>query len=67
MYVNGILESTTARTGTITPGVLHVGSNSGASSEYFNGTLGLVRLYNRTLSDTEIYQNFQAVRGRYGL
>jgi len=67
MYVNGILESTTARTGTITPGVLHVGSNSGASSEYFNGTLGLVRLYNRTLSDTEIYQNFQAVRGRFNI
>lgn len=67
IYVNGILESTTARTGTISPGALNIGSNSGSSSEYFVGDISFVRMYNRVLSTTEIYQNFQAARGRFGI
>lgn len=67
IYINGVLESTTARTGNITPGSLNMGSNSGGSSEFFNGTLGLVKFYNRALTGNEIAQNFNALRGRFGI
>jgi hypothetical protein len=67
IYVNGVLESTTARTGNITPGAKNIGSSSGGGSEYFNGTIGNVKIYNRVLNDTEVNQNFQALRGRYGV
>lgn len=36
-------------------------------NDYFGGTISLVRDYNRTLSATEIAQNFNALRGRYGI
>jgi hypothetical protein len=67
IYINGNLESTNARTGIITSGAKNIGSNSGGSSEYFNGTIGTVRVYNRVLSATEIQQNFNAQRTRYGI
>lgn len=67
IYINGNLESTNARTGTITAGAKNIGSNSGGSSEYFNGTIATVRVYNRALSAAEVQQNFNAHRGRYGL
>lgn len=34
---------------------------------YFGGSLYIVQIYNRCLSATEILQNFNAYRGRYGL
>jgi len=37
------------------------------SSNYFNGNIPLLMVYNRALSATEIQQNFQALRGRYGI
>jgi hypothetical protein len=67
IYINGNLESTNARTGNITVGAKNIGSNSGGSSEYFNGTIDNVKMYSRALSAIEVAQNFNAMRGRYGL
>jgi hypothetical protein len=33
----------------------------------FSGRISLVSVYNRALNDTEILQNFEAYRGRYGI
>lgn len=67
IYINGNLESTNARTGIITSGAKNIGSNSGGSSEYFNGTIATVKVYNRALSAAEVQQNFNAQRTRYGI
>ena len=34
---------------------------------YFSGRIAIVRLYNRALSANEILQNYNALRGRFGL
>ena len=39
----------------------------GVSQTYFTGTYYDCKLYNRTLTDAEIHQNFEALRGRYGI
>lgn len=67
IYVNGNLESTNARTGSITSGAKNIGSSSGGGSEYFDGTIGSVKIYNRPLTEAEVKQNFNATRGIYGL
>lgn len=67
IYINGNLESTNARTGTITSGAKNIGSNSGGSNEYFNGTIDSVKMYNRALSAAEVAQNFNATRRRYNI
>ena len=43
------------------------GGYNGARSYYFNGTIGSVKVYNRALSATEIAQNFDSHRSRYGV
>lgn len=66
-YRNGVLKNTVASTGTL-------GSNSvsAAIGEYNNdyrmdGDVSIVKIYNRALTATEVLQNFNALRGRYGL
>ena len=49
---------------------VHVGGNLylwSASSRYWNGKINFVSVYNRALTNTEIKQNFEAMRGRYGI
>jgi hypothetical protein len=41
--------------------------NGGEFAQNYSGKIGIVRLYNRALSTTEIITNFNANRGRYGL
>jgi hypothetical protein len=38
-----------------------------ATLRYFTGNIAIAQLYNRALSAEEIQQNFNALRGRYGL
>lgn len=48
--------------------VLLVGAeNTGGSVYNWNGEVGPVMLYNKVLSTGEIKQNFEAIRGRYGI
>ena len=43
------------------------GNNAGSSWYPFPGRIGAVKVYNRTLTTSEITQNFNAYRGRYGI
>jgi hypothetical protein len=47
---------------------LYLGSyNGGEFSQWFNGRIGVVRLYNTALSAAQVLQNFNADRSKYGL
>ena len=47
---------------------LNIGRNSyNGGSEYYSGNIPTIQVYNRALSDSEIKQNFEALRGRYGI
>jgi hypothetical protein len=39
----------------------------GASSGYFSGNISIAQVYSRSLTSAEVLQNFNAVRGRYGI
>lgn len=39
----------------------------GNIASYFSGKIALVRVYNRALTQTEVQQNFNALRGRFGI
>jgi hypothetical protein len=43
------------------------GFHLGGAERYFNGSVSNVNVYNRALSAGEIQQNFNALRGRYGI
>ena len=70
-YVNGVSQSTaTHGFASIlnTSANLYLGSyNGGEYSQWFDGRIGIVRLYNAALSSTDILQNFNADKSKYGL
>jgi hypothetical protein len=68
MYVNGISVASTntglyVYTSTMS---LHIGGTR-QGTYGLNGKIGLVKWYNRALTAGEIFQNFSAHRGRYGI
>jgi len=47
---------------------LYVGSyNGGEYAQWFHGEIGIVRLYNSALSDSDVSKNFEADRATYGI
>lgn len=47
---------------------LYLGSyNNGEFSQWFNGKMGIVRIYSAALSASDVSKNFEASRGIYGL
>jgi hypothetical protein len=72
-YRNGTLIDSYSIVGTITtsnePLIIGTNPNSGGTnfSDFFNGNIGQTMIYNRVLSSTEITQNFNATKSRFGL
>jgi hypothetical protein len=67
VYCNGILYGTKTLGGTLntTASTLYFGSQAGGT--LFNGRLSSLLMYNRALSASEVLQNFNATRGRFGI
>lgn len=49
------------------PSGQYVSFMGGQGGRYTNGNLGEVQIYNRTLSASEVSQNFIATRGKYAI
>jgi hypothetical protein len=72
IYINGVLDSSQALPNPALsqsyPILLGVRAPSGPSAgAYLPGRIGISKIYNRALSTFEIQQNFNALRGRYGI
>jgi hypothetical protein len=68
IYINGSLNATSnvvPQTATVANVLL--GTYATNSPQSFGGNYGIVRIYNRALTATEITQNFNAQKSRYGL
>jgi hypothetical protein len=70
-YINGVSISSVSHS---LPSILnstnplYIGSyNGGEFPQWFNGRIGVVRLYNAALSATAVLQNYNADRTKYGL
>lgn len=72
IYVNGVQIASdtlayTIPTNTSGMSIGAYGGNSGSNSYWYNGALSMCRVYNRALTAAEVSQNFNAIRGRYGI
>jgi hypothetical protein len=70
VYFNGVsqpLTGTTTGYNITNNGTLYIGQFSGGGNYYLNGSIPIMKIYNRPLSSDEILQNFNAVRGRYNI
>jgi hypothetical protein len=68
LYVDGILKGTAvAGTTSLTASpILTIGCIKNISN-FFSGSIGLIQIYNKALSPSEITQNYNATRGRFGI
>ena len=68
IYVNGVLKNARVQTGTLGTNTetAKIGTYQGTNYN-LTGRIAQVQIYNRTLSSTEILQNYNALKGRYGL
>jgi hypothetical protein len=67
LYMNGVSAATASQAGPWYSSTEGYRVAAATFHTFHNGPLSIVRLYNRGLSATEVTQNFNAVRGRYGL
>lgn len=71
LYSNGVLLSTIPFGSSInvvpSNNLLFIGMSQHAAGQCFNGKIGNVSVYSRDLSAAEVQQNFNALRGRYGI
>ena len=66
-YKNGTLRNTFNYTqGAVTTNNYYIG-RSRANNRFINGRIAIATIYNRVLSDTEILQNYNAQKSRFGL
>lgn len=75
-YLNGVAGTPTTQSNTstsLTSNVLYIGAtqtNAAGAGDfcwYSKYTFGAMKMYNRALSATEVAQNFNALRGRFGI
>lgn len=72
IYVNGVQVSSDTLAYTIPTSAAGCsigvyGGFSGSRGYYYSGSIGIVRVYNKSLTTSEVKQNFAAQRGRYGI
>jgi hypothetical protein len=46
---------------------MSIGYESGTTAYTWNGEIALFQIYNKALTASEIQQNFNALRGRFGI
>ena len=69
LYNNASVIGSTNKSGNVTPPAnlqLQIGTYLGGG-EYFQGNIAQVSIYNRALTASEVLQNYNATKGRFGI
>jgi hypothetical protein len=72
IYINGVVRASDAQSGTVLTNTNGMsigvfGGFNGSRGYYYNGSIAIVRVYNRVLALTEIQQNYNAQKSRFEL
>jgi hypothetical protein len=73
LYLNGVLITSDSQAGTISTNNsgMTIGAYNGGGPNldayYYNGSMSIIRVYNRNLSPSEVLQNYNATKGRFNL
>ena len=69
LYINGVSVATNSGGSipSLSGTVMKIGNRTNLSGTYLGGNVYLTKFYNRALAATEVLQNFNAYRTRYGI
>lgn len=66
-YTNGVKTTSSATQGSAATGTTIWVGNEGGTSRQFSGGMALLQLYNVALADAQVLDNFNSLRGRFGI
>lgn len=66
MYLNGVLVGTSNKTLNVQGKVVYIGVDNTRNTEPMNGGIHVARVYNRALTASEVKQNFDIEKPRFG-
>jgi hypothetical protein len=75
-YKNGVEQGNSPKAQAVNQGVLnepggliHIGvrNSAGSDQRWFDGNIAIVQIYNRALTASEVLQNYNALKDRFGL
>ena len=68
VWENGVSKGTSSSSGTADfSGGIRIGSWTSSASYTWDGTIPIMKMYNRALTAAEVKQNFQGIRNRFNL
>jgi hypothetical protein len=67
LFLNGVLDSSISQTGIISPNPGPLLISRIWEPAYLQGLISSVQIYNRALTPSEVLQNYNATKGRFGL
>jgi hypothetical protein len=68
VYINGLLDGFTTSTSNLNENGFRIGRNiSTVNTSYLNGGVAIIKIYNRALTSTQVSQNFNTTKSRFGL
>jgi hypothetical protein len=70
VYINGVEVWNASLTGTIPSATYYIGTYGGTivdDTHNFNGYIPVAKIYNRSLTAEQVYQNYNASKSRFGL
>ena len=67
VYIGGTLNNSGTATNSSSTGTFEIGRSPGGTTQVWNGNIASVKYYNKVLTATEILQNYNALKGRFGL
>ena len=67
VFVTSITDVTRNNSNSNTSLTLGARSTGGPNSSFFDGKIFNTQVYNRALSPFEVYQNYNAMKGRFGI
>lgn len=67
-YINGVYQTNIAFTANISPSSnIFIGTSQHATGQVFNGDIAVAQIYTQALTATQVIQNFNAQRDRFGI
>lgn len=67
IYINGVQAASASYSGYVYSSAFNASLIVGQYAGYMSGNIPVAKMYNRALTAAEVLQNFNALRGRYGL
>lgn len=70
LYINGVVDNSSVQNNNISslnPDFIRIARLNNPTADFYNGKIYSVKTYDKSLTDEEVFQNYNALKNRFGL